>query len=236
MIMMLPLISLLILLLIILAFIAPLRKIRISLSKTNLLVGSYLVILLTSVPAFYAIAQPNMLEEGNMIEFGPGIYKFEDPQLNAFYDAFSQGQLNQHQHAELVAQWNFDYGEGHLKISAPGYEDNLPPIAVERKDTYDGKLEVLCYAPKFPNRLTLVNPPDIHLQANQLEIVPPERIHFKAAQFYHDFTMAQFTGMGTSFVRMDYSFNREVLYLRIPKDLLIDIDEGIEDSINLIKI
>lgn len=230
---MVSLIPLLILLLIIVLFIA-LSKIRISFGKTNLVTGFYLLLLLTSIPVYYAIAEPKMSEPVKVIETGPGQYKYDDFQLNTFYDAFSKGRLNQYKHAEIVAQWNFDYQEERLKITAPEDEHYFTPIAVEKKDACDGKLEVFSYAPKFPKRLTLVNPPGIRLQANKLEISPPDETYLKAVQFYHDFTMAQFTGRGTSVLRMNYLLGHEVLYLRIPKDLLIDTDKSTEDYLNFI--
>jgi len=229
------LINLLILLLIIIPFIA-FGKVRISLGKTRLVVGFYMALLFVSVPVFYAIAEPGTPEPVEVVEIGPGQYSYQDSQINAFYDAFYEGRLDDYEGAEIIARWSFDYQEERLKITAPDYERYSTPINVERKDVRDGKLEVFGYAPKLPNRLTLANPPDIRLQGNQLEIIQPERIHLEAVRFYHDFTMAQFTGMGYSMERMgmDYSSSNMVLYLLIPEDLLIDTDKSTEHNIHFL--
>jgi len=227
------LITLLFLLLMIIAFIA-LGKVRISLSKARLVVGLYLALLFVSVPVFYAIAESGVPEPVEIVEIGPGQYRYHDLQINAFYDALHEGRLSEYEGAEIIAQWSFDYQAERLKITAPDYERYATLIAVERKDVRDGKLEVFSYAPKSPNLLTLANPPDIRLQGNQLEILRPEEIHLEAIRFYHDFTMAQFTGTGFSMQRTDYFFGNMVLYLRIPGDLLIDTDESTEHNIHFL--
>lgn len=224
------LITLLILLLIIIAFVA-FSKVRISLGKTRLVAGFYMALLFVSVPVFYAIAKPGTPEPCEVIENGPGQYSYHDSQSNAFYDAFYEGRLDNYEGAESNARWNFDYQEERLKITAPDHERYSTRIVLERKDVRDGKLEVLSYAPKSSNRLTLANPPDIRLKDNQLEILQPEKIHLEAFWFYHDFTMAQFTGTGFSMERPHYFFGDTVLYLRIPEDLLIDTDESTEHNI-----
>ncbi|WP_449241086.1 hypothetical protein [Desulfoscipio gibsoniae] len=222
------------LLLIIIAFVA-FSKVRLSLGKTRLVVGFYMALLFISVPVFYAIAEPGAPEPIEVDEIGPGQYSYHDPQLNAFYDALHEGRLTKYKSAEIIARWNFDYQEERLQITAPDYERYSTFIAVERKDVRDGRLEVLSYAPKSPDRLTLANPPDIRLKGNQLEIIQPERIHLEAVRFYHDFTMAQFTGMGLSTTGSDHFFlDGTLLYLRIPKDLQIDTDESTEHDIHFI--
>lgn len=224
------LIPLLILLLIIIAFVA-FSKVRISLGKTRLVVGFYMALLFVSVPVFYAIAKPGTPEPFEVTEIGPGQYSYHDSQINAFYEALHEGWLDNYEGAAIIARWSFDYQEERLKITAPDYERYSTHIVLERKDVRDGKLEVLSYAPKSSNGLTLANPPDIQLKDNQLEILQPERIHLEAIRFYHDFTMAQFTGTGFSMKRTDYFFGDTVLYLRIPEDLLIDTDESTEHNI-----
>ncbi|TYO94631.1 hypothetical protein [Desulfallas thermosapovorans] len=229
------LINLLVLLLIIISLVA-FSKVRISLGKTRLVVGFYMVILFVSVPVYYAIAEPGTPEPVEIVEIGPGQYSYQDSRINAFYDAFYEGRLNDYEGAEIIARWSFDYQGERLKITAPDYERYSIPINVERKDVCDSKLEVFSYVPKLPNRLTLANPPDIRLQDNQLEILQPEKIHHEAARFYHDFTMAQFTGRGYSMDRMgmDYSSSDMVIYLQIPEDLLIDTDDSTEHKIHFL--
>lgn len=227
------LITLILLLLIIIAFVA-FSKVRISLGKTRLVVGFYMTLLFVSVPVFYAIAEPSTPEPFEVIEIGPGQYSYHDSQINAFYDAFHEGRLDNYEGAEIIARWSFDYQEERLKITAPDYERYSTRIVLERKDVRDGKLEVVSYAPKSSNRLTLANPPDIRLKDNQLEILQPERIHLETIRFYHDFTMAQFTGTGFSMERTDNFFGDTVLYLRIPEDLLIDTDESTEHDIHFL--
>ncbi|WP_207708549.1 hypothetical protein [Sporotomaculum syntrophicum] len=226
-------INLLILLLIIFAF-SAFSKVRISPGKARLVVGFYIALLFVTVPVFYAIAEPSTPEPFEVIENGPGQYSYHDSQINAFYDAFNEGRLDDYEGAEIIARWSFDYQEERLKITAPDYERYSTPIVMERKDVRDGKLEVFSYAPKSSNRLTLANPPDIRLQGNQLEILQPERIHLEAARFCHDFTMAQFTGRGYSMDRMDHFFGDMVFYLRIPEDLQIDTDESTEHDIHFL--
>jgi hypothetical protein len=223
-------ITLLILLLIIIPFIV-LGKVRISLGKTRLVVGFYMAFLFVSVPVFYAIAKPGTPEPFEVTEIGPGQHSYHDSQINAFYDAFYEGRLDNYEGAEIIARWSFDYQEERLKITAPDYERYSTRIVLERKDVRDGKLEVLSYAPKSSNRLIQANPPDIRLKDNQLEILQPEKIHVEATRFYHDFTIAQFTGRGFSMEKTHYFFGDTVLYLRIPEDLQIDTDESTEHNI-----
>lgn len=230
--MMASLITLLFLLLIIIAFVA-FSKVRLSPGKTRLVVGLYMTLLFVFVPVFYAIAEPDVPEPVEIVEIGPGRYSYHDSQVDAFYNALYEGRLSEYEGAKIIAQWSFDYQEERLKITAPDYEQYSTLIAVERKDVCDGKLEVLSYAPKSPYSLT-ANPPDIRLKGNQLEIIQPEEIHLQEVRFYHDFTMAQFTGIGFSMDGTDHFLGHMILYLRIPEDLRIDTDESTEHNIHFI--
>lgn len=223
-------ITLLFLLLIIIVFFAS-SKVRISLGKIRLVVSLYIALLFVSVPVFYAIAKPGAPEPIDTIENGPGQYSYHDSRIDEFYDAFYEGRLDNYKGAEINARWNFDYQGERLTITAPEHESYSTRIVLQRKDVRDGKLEVVSYAPKLPNRLTLANPPDIRLKGDHLVILQPERIHLEAIRFEHDFTVAQFTGKGFSMERPHYFFGDTVLYLRIPENLLVDTDESTEHNI-----
>lgn len=231
-------ISLLLLLMIIIAFLA-ISKARIPLGKTRLILGSYLVVLFICVPVFYAVAEPGApepLPEPEQIEIGPEQYSDYDLQINAFYDALHEGRLHEYEGAEVITEWSFDYQAERLQISFKDYQQYSNIIAVERKGNSDGKLDVLCYAPKAPDgRLRLANPPEIRLQGDELQIIMPEKIHLEEVRFLHDFTMAQFTGKGFAMDRRDHFFTgHTVLYLQIPPDLQIETDESTEHLIQFI--
>lgn len=226
----------LIILLIIIALVA-LNKAHIPLNKTRLAVGLYVALLLVSVPVFYAVAEPGapepMPEPRQIIERDRERITLEEIRINSFYEAFHEGRLSEYEGAEIIARWRFDYQEESLEITFQDYRLYSTLIAVERKEADDGQLDVLYYAPKQPFDLTLVNPPDIRLAGNQLQILEPERLHLEVVQFFHDFTMAQFTGLGISSTRGAPVFfgDNSILYLRIPEDLRIDTDESTEHRI-----
>jgi hypothetical protein len=222
-------ITLLFLLLISIAFFV-LRKIRISLAKIRLVFAFYMALLFVSIPVFYALAKPGTPESFKSTETGPGQYSYHS-RIDEFYDAFYEGRLDNYKGAEINARWNFDYQGERLTITAPEHESYSTRIVLQRKDVRDGKLEVVSYAPKLPNRLTLANPPDIRLKGDHSVILQPERIHLEAIRFDHDFTVAQFTGKGFSMERPHYFFGDTVLYLRIPENLLVDTDESTEHNI-----
>lgn len=212
-------------------FAAPARA-SISLRKARLVLGVYLSILLVSVPVFYAVARPGVPDSVEITEIGPGRYSYEDPQINDYYDALHQGRLGQYPGAQTIARWDFDYQEERLFITAPDYQQYSTNIYIEEKDARDGNLEIYCYAPKLPNRITLANPPKIQLQGNQLQIMSPEKMHLEAVQFYQDFTMVQFTDQGTFWGRFDFPgpTGHMVLYMRVPDGIQLEADQSVEQE------
>jgi len=222
-------ITLLLLLLIGIVFFV-LSKIRISPAKIRLVFAFYMALLFVSVPVFYALAKPGTPESFESTETGQGQYSYHS-RIDEFYNAFYEGRLDNYEGAEINARWSFDYQGERLIITAPDHESYSTRIVLQRKDVRDGKLEIVSYAPKLPNRLMVANPPDIQLKDNQLVILQPESIHMETIQFEHDFTVTQFTGNEFSMERPYYFFGDTVLYLRAPEDLLIDTDESTENNI-----
>lgn len=229
---------LLLIVLIVIGFIAPTR-IRISLGKTRLVVAFYLALLLVSVPVYYAIAEPVAPgpppEPNKDVPIEEQHYHY-DVQINAFYEALNEGRLTEYEGAELIGRWSFDYEEDRMRITAPDYQRYWTLIAVERESTRDGKLEMLSYAPKPPTGLVLHNPPHVRLQGDQLVITQPELVRLEEARFHHDFTMAQFTGLGFSPAQMSHiHFGHEpVLYLLIPENLRIETDTSSENLVQFV--
>ncbi|HPT34546.1 MAG TPA: hypothetical protein PLS32_07905, partial [Bacillota bacterium] len=111
-------------------------------------------------------------------------------------------------------------------------------IAVEEKAADDGRVEAKYYTVSLGGGdLFPVNPPEVKLAGEVLEIALPQRKEFMTLCFCQDFTSAQFTGKGLANIGNYHIYygDHQVLYLKIPRGLEIDTDASTEHSVTFIE-
>ncbi|UNC93488.1 hypothetical protein [Candidatus Contubernalis alkaliaceticus] len=210
---------------------------RIPLNKTRPVISLYLVLLLISTAVFYAAAEPGEPVPMPTPEETDNPWEEHDRQINDFYNALFENRIEEYEGAYLNKQWSFDYDQGQLLITTSDNSHPTSMIAVKRKDTEDGRIDIASYTafPPDPNT-TAVSPPEVRLSNNRLEIIPPEPTRVEMVYFFHDFTAAQFTGKGLFMGNRSFFYFSEqpVLYLQIPADLKIETNESTEFYLNYI--
>lgn len=210
-------------------------KTRIPLGKARPAFSLYLVILILAVGVFYVVADareptppldteapdPNSDEEMQEI----------DSIINRFFEALHEGRIEEYDAAEQTGSWRFDYSGEQLNmftIDGEHYFNSL--IVVERKEVNDGIIEIASFTPLLPRQMPLVmKPPELTLENNNLIVTLPNQEHIIQVGFHHDFTVTQFTGNHTRNQNSGFFgyLGRQVLHMRIPKDLVINETNGL---------
>lgn len=214
-------------------------KVRIPSSKALPVVSIYLAFLLISVPLFYAVANPfELVQNSDPNTTGETVWVEYDRRINEFYTAFHNGRLEEYKGAAISGQWSFDYEQERLLVAISGNRSYNTMIAVKQKDGHDGKVEIASYTavPPFA-QIAVADPPEVRLVGNRLEIIPPQPKHVEMIRFNHDFTFAQFTGLGMVMQSRGYFYvEQQVLYIQAPHDLVIDTDNSTVHNLLKIKI
>lgn len=224
-------------LLIIIAFVIIVGKLRIPLNRALPVISLYLALLLVSVTVFYAIAEPGEPMPMPTPEGTNNPWEEHDRKINAFYNALFEDRIEEYEGAYLNRQWSLDYDQEQLLITTSDNRQPTSMIAVKRKDTGDGRIDIASYTAIPPaSNATAVSPPEVRLSNNRLEIIPPEPTRVEMVYFFHDFTAAQFTGKGLFMENRSFFYFSEqpVLYLQIPANLKIETNESTEHYLNYI--
>jgi len=216
-------------------------RVRLSFRRVWQVTGVYLALLLASLAVFYALAASGKAETLPVPEKGPGEggENEYDRILGAYYDALFKGRLEEYQGAELQGKWDFNYPERRLLVRTAEKRPYYGIIAVEEKAADDGRVEARYYNVSLGGGdLFPVNPPEVKLAGEVLEIALPRRKEFMTFFFCQDFTSAQFTGKGVADISSGlyiYHGDHQVLYLKVPRGLEIDTDASIEHSVTFIE-
>lgn len=169
----------------------------------------YSVVLLLSVAVLYLLPQDGFAASTNT-EALPDIHY-----------AARIGKLDQMPGVFAKSNWSFDYQAAQLEIAA---DPNLL-LWAQRKDTDNGKLEVVYYLAKSSldgvDYTDKIKPPAVGLTGNRLTVTGPSPYQINLARFSKDFTVSQFSGEGLVQRAIGPS-GQAVLFLRIPNNLNID--------------
>lgn len=230
-----------ILILIIINLVPLAGRVRFSFARTCQVMGVYLILLLASLTAFYTMAESRQKDPVPVPE-----KELEEPDwdeyeriIRDYYNAIIGGYGEEYEGAELVKKWDFDYPGKRLLLKTADGRQYYDPIAIEEKAADDEKIEARYYTiSKNDQDFLPVIPPEVRLAGEVLEIVLPEWKEIKAICFVQDFTSAQFTGKGLESTRNNsypYYPSHPVLYLQVPRDLQIVINESIVPGVTFIE-
>jgi hypothetical protein len=203
-------------------------RMRVPLAKLRPLLLVYLAVLLASVVTFYVIvapgtdtSQPGWTEED---------WSQYQQRMDEYYSALFNGQLDGYEGARIVEQWQFNYAQDTLTIKTKNDRES-GIVFIEKKETDDQSVDVILYTPK--EKIPMDNLPKItpvlEMDGSALVITPAPPVTVRTMSFFHDFTMAQFTGYNQNRANTSYfTSGHQVLVIRIPKT----VDINTRDSMN----
>lgn len=188
--------------------------------------------LLFSLVIFYAYVNP-ALHDGLEYKTKKDIVKAERA-VNNLYSLAYEGNLDKAEEGlYLDTKWSFSFKGDELKVHTPN-TNNVTMIIAERKQTNDGKIEVVNYKTRtiigdvdFTEQTKV---PTVELHENVLQVIPPEFVELSLGKFMNEFTIKQFTG--EDFYDVDRVLGRDLLFIRVPKDMQLSgsINELIEED------
>lgn len=184
---------------------------------TRFFIYGYASILLIALIVYYLL--PTQPVEGNN-----NLYDMQALHQE-IYTAASEGKID---------QINEKYKNRKLEFAIPGEQLTITPtdpyyditIFAERKDTNDGKIEVMSITTPliiegidYTNTIKTLG---ISLDGDRLTLIYPEPTEIKLAVDSKEFTISQFTEDLESYNIMEPIFrNTGIIYMEIPKDLQI---------------
>lgn len=122
-----------------------------------------------------------------------------------------------------LKQWDFEFSGNQLEIAGADNNSGVMIIA-DKKNTNDGKIEVINYATKTIlegiDATNGIKAPQVLLEGNRLKITMPEQYKVEIAKFNKEFVITQLTRNDRE-RGMQYVIGAQVLYLRIPQKVEI---------------
>ncbi|MFE8702961.1 hypothetical protein ACFYKX_20340 [Cytobacillus sp. FJAT-54145] len=194
----------------------------------------YGAVLLFSFVIFYAYVNPTLNEHSEEeYKTKKDILKAQKA-ANTLYSFAYEGNIDKlAEGLYLETEWSFSYNGDQLKVHTPNTH-NVSMIITERKETNDGKIEVVNYKSRtiigdvdFTEKTKV---PTVELHENILQVIPPEFVELNLGKFTNEFTTKQFTG--ENFYDVARVLGRDILYIRVPKDIQLsgDITEMIGEN------
>lgn len=189
--------------------------------KTKWLLSGYGVVLLLSLPVYFVLQQES-----------EAIGKTDSPRNmfndygNVIYEAVRRGEIDSLAGTAVSKKWEIPYDQTTLDIASfsPGW---MIPVFVEKQPDKSGDIEIHYFAPesyvdgiKIPLQK---NPPEVKVSNGELNIRQPKPLEIELVKFDTEFTIDQFTRVGTWEDRIDrsrsFSSGGDVLYIRVPDTL-----------------
>lgn len=201
------------------------KKTYLSSKKIRWMLVVYVVILLISVGLFFLIPNEEDAVKGEKIS-NPGIsYRLTE--------AIYNGHVANIDEKFIAKQWNFSFKQNELTIEAIENDINGISIIVERKDV--NSIEVNFYqTPTFIKGMDItdqIKSPHIELSSKTLTITKPKHNELNFTSFKQEFTMSQFQGEDLQdndvvwLGEKSYIRGEQLLYIRVPKDLKIQVGD-----------
>lgn len=182
--------------------------------RSFILASIYLGILIISVPTLYLMSDKGLIK---LVETSNEAVNFQ---------SLHEGDLDKHPGLYKKSSQTFKSDTNKLTFNVVANMGNYR-IFVERKDVDDGEIEVRTYA---ETQMTigidvtkLVPPPIITHQKGTLILEPSQQLRLEFKQFNVDFTAEQWKNRHRDNAKATYiDFGQKVIYLRVPKSMVID--------------
>ncbi|MBM7599641.1 hypothetical protein JOC34_002009 [Virgibacillus halotolerans] len=198
-------------------------------SKTTYwILGGYLCLLLLSVgvyfvtPALHGQVKTEEIENTSMPNFDRFIYEGEPVDISNDYK---------------VKQWDFDYNDEEIYLRYSGDDQNSLPVRLDKKEN-DSKIEAVYYqTPSYYNGINIssyTDPVSVNKNGDELFIELPETAYLEFTSYKKEFPFKQLTDErflendDLLFEDADEIFGNQFLYLRIPKNIKVNADSGID--------
>ncbi len=209
-------------------FIVPIIRSRVlgvlSWKKTLILAGLYLGILITLVPILYLLPDEAFIKQVNN----------KDQSIRT-----SQNLMNALYSHQIPAEVDLAKMEGIYKNSSNSFKLDSNKLSfniqvsmgsrhvfVERKPVDDGEIDISTYVTaqymgevNFTHQIT---PPTFTFHNGTLSLIAPGYQTLMFRQFNADFTVDQFKKQNSAIPGMSTNFGGQIIYIRVPKSLLID--------------
>lgn len=185
------------------------------------ILGSYLIVLLVATGVYLIIPKQDRVYSEQMSQDNfPNLAEL-------VYEGKSLDNVQMY----IKNQWELPYEQNQLHIVGyhEDYADFNVLVSVERKAEDDGVVEATHYkTPIIVEGLDIteyMDPIQVELSGTTLEITGLERVDVKLSTYRNDFPIRQFTEENW-WQDWEYAFDRQVLFLRIPKSMqIIDMNE-----------
>jgi hypothetical protein len=148
------------------------------------------------------------------------------------YELAIEGRPEQVKGAFVLEQWEFPLNSSLINVAEGSEYEGVTTIIAEKKDSADGKIEVINYATKtiidqfdFSEEMM---PHKVALNGNILKVSGPECLEVGLAMFSREFVVSQILGDSAA-TEQHYtsSFGSQLLYLRIPADVEVQSETPI---------
>lgn len=191
--------------------------------------GCYILLLFLAQLFFYTLPNRDFPNKG----VSPSDINKAHQDVSNFFVQLSEGKLSENKGVTINGQWNFNYNGNTLELDSadPQYTGSWS-IYVERKNSNDNKIEVRNYSTKIILNgiyyTSMIKSPEVILEGNKLHLMKPGTSNIQSVKFIKEFTVRQFTGgegMFGGVDQMDTVMGMNVLFLRIPKDLQLSVND-----------
>ncbi|WP_071395000.1 hypothetical protein [Bacillus tuaregi] len=225
----LPIAILLIIIAIIVAIILKGKKL-VSIKFTYWLLLVYTVVLaLATIAVVFVMSDSQVVTEVSEESMRESRVKLEKQ--------LSTGKVDEIDRKHLLKHSSFDYSRPTINLRMNGAV--MPKLLIERKTVNDGAIDAYAYTGglyingmDFTDRLTA---PTFQLSNDQFEIYPPAYDNgINLSMMKSEFTITQFTGEGSSFFD-PIEHQVPIIYLRIPKNLVIEDEQELEYLLQYVK-
>ncbi len=180
-------------------------------NSLNWVLRVYTAVLLSSVVVLYMLPKQDFAASTTYLD-----------QFTGIYEAGKAGKLGSTNGVYAKGNWSFEFSGSQLKISSE-YPNAL--IFVQRKDSDDGKLDLIDYVTSSTfdgiDYTDKIKPPKVALVRDELIVKSPGPYQVDYVKFDKDFAAAQFSDESSSQPGSGF-LSGEALVLRIPKNLTID--------------
>jgi hypothetical protein len=186
------------------------------------LIGGYILLLLASPVLIKLLPVENLAYEKMKTVSGKDIAAamFSERDL---YELAIEGRPEEVEGAFVLEQWEFPFNGNLINVADRSEYENVTIVA-EKKDSADGKIEVINYATKtiidqfdFSEEMM---PHKLAFDGNMLKVSAPECQEVGLAMFSREFVVSQILGDSAA-TEQHYTnnFGSQLLYLRIPADV-----------------
>ncbi|PWA07914.1 hypothetical protein DCC39_15840 [Pueribacillus theae] len=209
---------LIVIIIVLIAFFTIRSKVQVRFGKP-LFIGYALLLLLSFALYEFVISK-------NITVINPVSEAEEEKEVNKFFEAINEGNIDKIESAYIVKQDEVDFQSNKLMIETEDDDYFDPSVVVERKPENDQKIDVIYYKTKPLIKeidiMKEIKPIQMNWKGDTLTFMKPEEATFDFAMFKKEFPISQFTGEDWFELNSNGFIGYQVIYLRVPKDLQIE--------------